>query len=111
MHDLSCTDTTFCLAVGSENPPAAGQPITPLVQRWDGTGWSAVVAPPTPAGATAIGLVDVSCASSTTCAVVTTPQFGSTQQPGFARWDGTGVELGAPRRCAPGRREPGGLRR
>ena len=63
LYGVSCTSTTFCIAVGS------------VVERWNGTKWS-IVTSPTAAG----GLNAVSCTSTTFCIAV-----GNVVE----RWNGT----------------------
>jgi hypothetical protein len=59
---VSCTSSTFCMATG-ETGASSGT----LIQRWDGTSWSAVANPPTLGGAVLTG---ISCVGASFCAAV-----------------------------------------
>ena len=67
LNDVSCTSTTACIAVGSFVDRAGT--TAPLVERWDGVGWS-IQTIPTPTGARDSVLRGVSCASTTACSAV-----------------------------------------
>ena len=47
MYAVSCVAATDCTAVGSasDGPPPAT--VTPAIDRWDGTNWTAETPPPT----------------------------------------------------------------
>ncbi len=84
---VSCSSAMACTAVGSYTL-AGGQRAVPLVERWDGSGWSVQ---PTPdlgdAGATLSG---VSCSSPTACTAVGAYYRVSGLYYTLAeRWDGT----------------------
>jgi hypothetical protein len=66
LSGVSCPSPTFCIAVGNA---AVGSTTEPLIERWDGTGWS-VVAGPSIDGATSSELSGVSCPTPTTCIAV-----------------------------------------
>lgn len=61
---VSCTTTTFCMAVGRSAATKTSQ--TELVERWNGTKWSIV---PTP-NSTQSGLGGVSCTTARFCMAV-----------------------------------------
>jgi hypothetical protein len=61
---VSCPSTSACVAVGSYKTAEGSE--YPLVETWNGVGWS-VGTPPSPAGATSNALASVSCVSSTIC--------------------------------------------
>jgi hypothetical protein len=84
---VSCSSATACIAVGNYNL-AGSQRAAPLLERWDGTGWSVQ---PTPdlAGAAA-DLAGVSCPSPTVCTAVGSYSDMSGLWYTLAlRWDGT----------------------
>jgi hypothetical protein len=67
LYGVSCTSSTACTAGGRfEN---SSEKFLPLVDRWNGTAWSAQE-PPAPTGAKASLLYGVSCTSSTECTAV-----------------------------------------
>ncbi len=61
---VSCTSSTFCLAVGSWT--TTGQQRGGLVERWDGSSWSIVRTP------NGFAATDVSCVSKRACMTVGT---------------------------------------
>jgi hypothetical protein len=67
LSEVSCASPGSCTAVGYFTN-RAGIGVT-LAERWNGTGWT-IQPTPTPAAATAVQLVGVSCASSRTCTAV-----------------------------------------
>ncbi len=80
---VSCSGTTFCLAVGAV-PPVHGIPPKQgmFVDRWDGSAWSSVSSPPTKEG---VGPDAVDCLSAQACIVV-----GSNDgAPLAVEWNGT----------------------
>lgn len=88
LYAVSCSSASACTAVGSTGQKEG--PSAVLVQRWDGRSWSAQSAP-TPAGATGIFLVGVSCVTSTSCTAVGRSAYGPLGQvtrPLVERWDG-----------------------
>ncbi len=78
---VSCSGTTFCLAVGAI-PPVHGIPPKQgmFVDRWDGSAWSPFQAPLTKQGGD-----DVDCLSSDACIVVGT----NDGPPLTVEWNGT----------------------
>jgi hypothetical protein len=61
---VSCSSVTACTAVGSTYK----NQVT-LAEAWDGSSWT-LQTPPTPSGATSIGLSGVSCTSATACTAI-----------------------------------------
>jgi len=71
---VSCTNTTFCVAVGTQFVTGSVGSKT-LVERWNGHDWL-ISTSPNPAGARMVSLHAVSCTSTLDCAAVgsdTTP--------------------------------------
>ncbi len=79
LNGVSCTSSTFCMAVGAE------------IESWDGTAWT-VVPSPSPSGSTSSGFYGVSCLSSTNCTAVGYSYEGTdgsaTYQTLIESWDG-----------------------
>jgi hypothetical protein len=81
LNDVSCTTSTFCVAVGTENLPGGGT----LIEQWNGTTWTVVPSVNAPA-TTGDTLTSVSCVGTTFCLAV----GGSTTGPAVAEtWNGT----------------------
>jgi len=98
VNDVACLSATDCLVVGFEAAPSGGQPV-PQLQRWDGASWTALPAPPTPAGATYALPTKISCGSPTACGVALLARVGTGYVGRFARWDGatwSAAPLGGP---------------
>ena len=96
LNSVSCGGPSLCFAFGDENDNT-DLPVGPLVEKWDGTGWAVQPALPEPAGANAIGLEAVSCASAANCTavgVVASKDF-TDQQPLAEHWDGTSWSIEA----------------
>ncbi len=74
---VSCTSSTFCMAVGTYNDPS-GRPSS-FTELWNGSRWQ--VEP-----AAGLGMTGVSCVSPTFCLAVGGVQFGSTP---LQEWNGT----------------------
>jgi hypothetical protein len=68
LGSVDCVRADDCMAVGDFNLP--GQPSRPLVEHWDGTDWSQLMAPRPPGKPRDAGLVGVSCSSGTDCMAV-----------------------------------------
>ena len=85
--DVSCSSETTCAAVGGYQ--LASGSGTPLVEAYDGDGWSLVASPPIDdPGFHA--LQGVSCSSLTNCFAVGSTDLNSTDSRGFVeRFDGT----------------------
>ena len=66
---MSCISATACTAVGSYSNNTASGVYFPLAEKWNGTNWT-IEPTPNPAGATLVGLDDVSCTSATACTAV-----------------------------------------
>jgi hypothetical protein len=64
---VSCPSATMCVAVGGY--AGSGSHAVPLAEWWNGKAWK-IQATPTPAGANDTSLVDVSCASRSSCTAV-----------------------------------------
>src|SRR5947209_2486849 len=80
---LSCPSTAVCVAVGDYGD---GSSSAPLVERFDGHGWS--IDPTVAAAGAHAQLAGVSCASSTSCVAVGSRQRGRYFRPIAERWDG-----------------------
>jgi hypothetical protein len=83
LYQLSCTSSTFCMAVGFQY--SGSEPQT-LVERWNGAAWS-VVSSPDPSGLYDV-LSDVSCFSPTVCEAVGEDEVGSTFENLAESWNG-----------------------
>ena len=75
LNGVSCTASTFCVAVGSFERPENGSPVRPLIEGWNGNTWSTQhVAQPVDAtrdpSRAYTNLIAVSCTSSSTCTTV-----------------------------------------
>ncbi len=84
LDGVACPGSTTCFAVGLSYS-GAGVNVRPLVEAWNGTSW-ALVAAPTPAGATYAELSAVTCISATDCFAVGVADPGV---PLIEHWDGT----------------------
>jgi hypothetical protein len=80
LNDVSCTLSTFCVAVGTQNGATGGT----LVEQWNGTTW-AVVPSADPPASTGDTLTSVSCVGTTFCLAV----GGSSTAPIAEMWNGT----------------------
>jgi len=74
LYSVSCTSTTFCVAVGygqdgGPYSPARVNTARTLVEQWNGTTWSMVASPSTPSGFGNF-LYGVSCVGPTSCVAV-----------------------------------------
>ena len=82
LNDVSCTTSTFCVAVGLENNGTGGGT---LIEQWNGTSWTVVPSVNAPA-TTGDFLNSVSCVGTTFCLAV----GGSITGPAVAEtWNGT----------------------
>jgi hypothetical protein len=82
---ISCPSTDFCVAVGTQLQ-AGGFPGAPLLERWDGTTWTAMPNPGNP-------IDNVSCASAIMCLGLGAADSG----PAVVTWNGaTWDTLAAP---------------
>ena len=107
LSGISCTSATACTAVGDYS---AGTGTLTLAEAWDGTGWT-VQTTPNPSGSVSSQLIDVSCASATSCTAVgpslaeswngTTWSLRTVAKPqGETRPDLTGVSCASATACA-----------
>ena len=84
---VSCATATACTAAGLSTGSTGTKTL--LAESWNGTSWS-IQATPNPAGATASGLLGVSCTSATACTAVGNYTASDGTQVTLAeRWDGT----------------------
>ena len=96
LTSVSCTSPNACTAVGHV---ASGGELEPLIERWDGAGWSIRPSPPAPSapgsnGFTGNGLTAVSCPSATACTAVGSYNVaGGAVQTLVEEWDGTTWQL------------------
>jgi len=82
LNDVSCTSSTFCVAVGLQNSGAGGGT---LIEQWNGTTWTVVPSVDAPA-TTGDFLSSVSCVGTAFCLAV----GGSGTGPAVAEsWNGT----------------------
>lgn len=102
---VSCTAVGGCEAVGSYQP-GNNQSDVPLVEFWNGSGWS-IQESPTPAGPASSRLNRVSCTSPTACMAVGYSYVGArcvdpnspgpcTQLPFAEVWDGKSWSIQSP---------------
>jgi hypothetical protein len=83
---VSCSAPDACTAVGEQTTPARIE--IPLVERWDGSGWT-VQSTPAPHVAQS-ALAGVSCPTATFCTAVGSQNTDTeTEKPLIERWDGT----------------------
>jgi hypothetical protein len=83
--DVACPSSRRCLAVGFY---AVGSDLRPLVESWDGAGWT-IVPVPSPPGASSSLLTTIACDAPERCLAAGSYRSGSpTQQAFSARWDG-----------------------
>ena len=92
---VTCTSSTFCVAVGSAvHPPDADlvAPSDPLVEQWDGTAWTVVATPGdnSPSNFPFRVLDGVACTSSTDCFAVGHVTNGVGFETLTEHWNGTG---------------------
>jgi hypothetical protein len=87
LRGVSCTAEAACTAVGSYY--LAG--YNTIAERWNGSSWSQQSTPNPGEGSAASAMLDVSCATATSCVAV-----GTTGTKPFAeRWNGSEWSLGA----------------
>jgi hypothetical protein len=77
---VTCTSTTNCFAVGSDDTQLVTSTLT---ERWDGSSWS-IVSSPNPKGSPDSQLSSVTCTSATNCFAV-----GIGHATLIERWNGT----------------------
>lgn len=88
LHGVDCVSTTFCMAVGSYSL-SAGEPQWAWSATWNGSTWTLqTVAKPTGSPQRSV-LLDVSCASASSCTGVGAYRTsGGTQVSFVERWNG-----------------------
>ena len=69
LDGVDCVTETTCVAVGNEPAPRGGS-VYALVETWNGSAWSRVIAPPASEVAPADWLFSVSCANVASCVAV-----------------------------------------
>jgi hypothetical protein len=84
-EDVACPSTTNCFAVGEAW--WSNGTTTPLIERWDGSGWSIMTAG-NPSGSAYTSLLGVSCTSTTNCFAVGQHSSGGTKTL-VERWNGS----------------------
>jgi hypothetical protein len=88
LNDVTCTNPSFCVAVGDQNVAAMSYPS--LVEMWNGTSWSIVPSPSMPSSDENV-LDGVSCTDPANC--VATGHWSdvndTVDQTFIERWDGT----------------------
>lgn len=90
LASVSCTSSTFCMAVGSY---VSGGVSSPLSASWNGTSWTLRTVP-TVALSTGTSLASVSCTSGTACVAVGTYLDSSgVPTPTAVTWNGTSWAL------------------
>jgi hypothetical protein len=83
LSGVSCVSPSFCAAVGSYvNSTGATEP---LVEMWDGNGWTVT---PTPDSGGSSSLEGVACGSATRCTAVGGTIIGGSSSPLIESWDG-----------------------
>lgn len=87
LSDISCTSGKACTAVGYAIPAGGGQTALPLVERWNGSGWSIQQTPPLPGG-WFYQFRGVSCTSRKACVAVGGAQMENVTVPLVERWNG-----------------------
>ena len=88
LNSVSCTSSTFCVAVGQQDIGAGGGT---LVEQWNGSSW-AVVASVNPPSTSGDELDSVSCVGPTFCTAVGTSGQGAVAE----TWNGTTWTLANP---------------
>jgi hypothetical protein len=83
LNGVSCTNTTFCIAVGSFGGGVVDRGS--LAEEWNGTSWS-MLPTPNPAHGSPSALGGVSCIASNACIAV---GGSATTSPLFESWDGS----------------------
>ena len=84
LFSVSCTATTFCMAVGTNDASGGG---TTLAEAWDGTSWSVV--PSANLTSNLDSLDAISCPSSTYCVAAGHEPASADNPPLIESWDGT----------------------
>jgi hypothetical protein len=84
LSDVSCTSSTFCMAVGYYEGSGSDVDQT-LIETWDGTSWEVVPSPDEGSGSELSG---VSCTTSYFCMAVGQYNTGSAEDDLIEQWDG-----------------------
>jgi hypothetical protein len=89
---VSCTSSSFCMALGQSYTDGSGAEDT-LVEQWNGTVWSIIPGPSLPSGSPSYSLSSISCVGPTSCIAVgsiSAPgnHFGLQTQAEAATWNG-----------------------
>jgi hypothetical protein len=85
---VSCTSSTFCMAVGSYDPSSSSFTSQTLIEQWNGASWSIDTSPDT-SGSESNSLSGVSCVSGSFCEAVGSAQSGSAYDTLAEAWGGT----------------------
>ena len=85
LSDIACASTNLCFAVGYTYDAGV---YSTLIERWNGTAWSVVLAA-NPPGLAAGSLSGVTCRDGTTCFAVGFAYDGTGSSPLVVRWKGT----------------------
>jgi len=83
---ISCTSVNDCTAVGLYQQDASTNPT--LIEHWDGKAWS-IVPSPSPTGAFATQLTNVSCATAKSCNAIGLSITGTGTNTFGEHWNGT----------------------
>ncbi|MGN6169419.1 MAG: hypothetical protein ACTHQQ_14800, partial [Solirubrobacteraceae bacterium] len=85
---VACTSATACVAVG-DRTNLFYNPVAPLAERWNGTGWS-IQRTPSPHGLAGSALTAVACPSASVCIAVgfLNNRFGNAKRLFAERWNG-----------------------
>jgi hypothetical protein len=95
LDGVSCTSATACQAVGVFRT-SSGSFDAPFAESWNGTSWTTQEVP-VPVGETGhVGLLGVSCTSSTVCAAVGSFDESGEEMPLAERWNGTAWSVEEP---------------
>jgi hypothetical protein len=90
---VTCVSAIDCWAAGSTTGSSGGAPTGTLAQRWNGSSWSLVPTPTSPASLGAAGiLTSVACLSSTQCWATAAGDLGGSAfapVPAIEAWDGS----------------------
>ncbi|HET7444948.1 MAG TPA: LamG-like jellyroll fold domain-containing protein [Solirubrobacterales bacterium] len=84
---ISCSSATSCVAAGAQLNSSSVP--SNLVDRWNGTSWTAETLTPAASGSSKSQLEDVSCVSSSFCAAVGAATVSSSGRPEATIWNGT----------------------
>lgn len=89
LNGVSCTSTTFCMAVGFYANEISMGPDRTLIESWNGSTWS-FSSSPNPGGTNAFdGLDGVSCTSTTSCVAVGSSSPSTVSDTLIESWNGS----------------------